>query len=609
MASHENQAPSCLLSSKVLAWDLRRGLTSCSFLVFAEIKKSNIGYVKIHVQLPLSFSTSLERFADPVPESERLLFEEWLHIGEELKLSFSSNQLWDSAAGLGPFENGSIYYPTENVSVEEVHFGSQWNAAPISNGHISSSQSVEVLHYPRDLSGQSHNLFLQTPIAANFCTIPENLAHHPSSSHYDGQTFHGIDGGMADLTMGNSRGTHKRKSPGIPSACERSSSSLNYSVGSSSNLSPSLELQQEKENSAPQYVPWEHITMAPSYQCNLSLRAEGLVRNVRSRPAVEFESNPSRTHLSRNISHHPNSAGQPIDHSSAVDHLGHNFGALTNGWSHARVSPAHQRNVVSDAAAFGHETTRFFSGSSLTNASTDSWVVYNNDFVLNRNPVVSPGFNGASTHSARAPLCSYPERPGQSIRASPTSLRLGHETASDEGLHMVADSRHTRPLSSIRRNSDRTGRSRASYERYRHPSNEAGLHNRIPPEGFMVMDRSAFYGSRNMVDQHRDMRLDVDNMSYEELLALGERIGSVSTGLSEDLISKCLTEAVYCSSDRIEEGICVICLEEYKDMDDVGVLKTCRHDYHVGCIKKWLSMKNLCPICKTCGLADNSKTG
>lgn len=31
----------------------------------------------------------------------------------------------------------------------------------------------------------------------------------------------------------------------------------------------------------------------------------------------------------------------------------------------------------------------------------------------------------------------------------------------------------------------------------------------------MVVDRSAWYGSRNMFDQHRDMMLDIDNMSYE----------------------------------------------------------------------------------------------
>ncbi|KAJ0687215.1 putative transcription factor C2H2 family [Helianthus annuus] len=85
-----------------------------------------------------------------------------------------------------------------------------------------------------------------------------------------------------------------------------------------------------------------------------------------------------------------------------------------------------------------------------------------------------------------------------------------------------------------------------------------------------------------------------------ELLALGERIGSVSTGLSENQISKCLRESIYCSSDQLqEEGTCVICLEEYANMDDVGMLKGCKHDFHVGCIKKWLSMKNLCPVCKS----------
>ena len=37
----------------------------------------------------------------------------------------------------------------------------------------------------------------------------------------------------------------------------------------------------------------------------------------------------------------------------------------------------------------------------------------------------------------------------------------------------------------------------------------------ITLQGFMIVDRSALYGSRNMLDQHRDMRLDIDNMSYE----------------------------------------------------------------------------------------------
>ncbi|KAJ1381371.1 E3 ubiquitin ligase BIG BROTHER-related [Sesbania bispinosa] len=41
-------------------------------------------------------------------------------------------------------------------------------------------------------------------------------------------------------------------------------------------------------------------------------------------------------------------------------------------------------------------------------------------------------------------------------------------------------------------------------------------------------------GRFNSYDQFRDWRLDVDNMSYEQLLELGERIGYVNTGLKED---------------------------------------------------------------------------
>ncbi|CAN4121574.1 unnamed protein product [Withania somnifera] len=111
-----------------------------------------------------------------------------------------------------------------------------------------------------------------------------------------------------------------------------------------------------------------------------------------------------------------------------------------------------------------------------------------------------------------------------------------------------------------------------------------------------------------MFDQHRDLRLDIDDMGYEELLALGERIGHVNTGLSDELISKCMTQSIYCSSDQIhEEGNCVICLEEYVNMDDVGTLKSCSHDFHVGCIRRWLSMKNVCPICKKTALDDDVK--
>lgn len=50
---------------------------------------------------------------------------------------------------------------------------------------------------------------------------------------------------------------------------------------------------------------------------------------------------------------------------------------------------------------------------------------------------------------------------------------------------------------------------------------------------------------RNMiigVKYQNGMELDVDNMTYEELLELEEKIGSVSKGLSHDQIQKLPTK-------------------------------------------------------------------
>ncbi|XVF39898.1 hypothetical protein PTKIN_Ptkin01aG0069900 [Pterospermum kingtungense] len=122
-------------------------------------------------------------------------------------------------------------------------------------------------------------------------------------------------------------------------------------------------------------------------------------------------------------------------------------------------------------------------------------------------------------------------------------------------------------------------------------------------EDVMILDQSVFFGVADMHDRHRDMRLDVDNMSYEELLALEERIGNVSTGLSEETISNRLKRRKYSNSPEtpLEAEPCCICQEEYNDGEDLGTLE-CGHDFHTDCIKKWLMHKNLCPICKTAGL-------
>ncbi|OAY67814.1 E3 ubiquitin-protein ligase MBR1 [Ananas comosus] len=75
----------------------------------------------------------------------------------------------------------------------------------------------------------------------------------------------------------------------------------------------------------------------------------------------------------------------------------------------------------------------------------------------------------------------------------------------------------------------------------------------------------------NSVDQHREMRMDIDGMTYEELLALGEMIGIVSTGMSEEALSECIKISAYVppassrAAVRLRDGDirCSICQEEY----------------------------------------------
>ncbi|CDY13429.1 BnaA03g51470D [Brassica napus] len=119
-------------------------------------------------------------------------------------------------------------------------------------------------------------------------------------------------------------------------------------------------------------------------------------------------------------------------------------------------------------------------------------------------------------------------------------------------------------------------------------------------EELLIMESGLLLGGLSFYDQHRDMRLDIDNMSYEELLALEERIGTVRTALTEEAISKSLKTSIYQIKpcDHKEDAKCSICQEEYTIGDEVGRLH-CEHTYHLKCVQEWLRMKSWCPICKT----------
>ncbi|KAH6790947.1 hypothetical protein C2S51_005953 [Perilla frutescens var. frutescens] len=135
-------------------------------------------------------------------------------------------------------------------------------------------------------------------------------------------------------------------------------------------------------------------------------------------------------------------------------------------------------------------------------------------------------------------------------------------------------------------------------------------------EQILALETSLFLSGLNLYDQHREMRLDIDDMSYEELLALGERMGTVSTALSEEELLKCVKRSIYQvtppelgSTESGEDGDdvkCSVCQEEYVTGDEIGELVECEHAYHVACVSQWLRLKNWCPICKTAASSSSS---
>ncbi|PQP95613.1 E3 ubiquitin ligase BIG BROTHER isoform X1 [Prunus yedoensis var. nudiflora] len=93
--------------------------------------------------------------------------------------------------------------------------------------------------------------------------------------------------------------------------------------------------------------------------------------------------------------------------------------------------------------------------------------------------------------------------------------------------------------------------------------------------------------------------IDPDNMTYEELLDLGEAVGTQSRGLSDELISLLPTSKYKCGSffSRKKSGErCVICQMRYK-RGDRQINLPCKHVYHSECISKWLGINKVCPVC------------
>lgn len=224
------------------------------------------------------------------------------------------------------------------------------------------------------------------------------------------------------------------------------------------------------------------------------------------------------------------------------------------------------------------------------------------------------------THLVAPPVPRHSNGSSSSNSSVAAAARVNHRSLPPPHLEMGHRHAGAPPATGIRIYRPHRGSDQSSAPRNHHSNHQHLAQLRyLQADEVAILEIPDYYeiGEYNN-DHHSDLRLDIEDMSYEELLALGERIGNVNTGLTEETITGLLKTVSYLSprinlnlelepdcSDT-EPHCCIICQDNYKDMEKVGVLD-CGHEYHAECLTKWLVIKNVCPVCKCEGLS--MKTG
>ncbi|KAL8145814.1 hypothetical protein AgCh_003818 [Apium graveolens] len=494
--------------------------------------------------------------------------------------------------------NGSFVSPLSNLSRGGVRCDHQWNTEDRLHEYPSQSFYWEEHSLPPLSSGNSYYSYYDQAAARNLYMDPhpDRHASQMNASNYNIQSSHDFEGVIPYPLRGGERGSYKRKHP--------EDASRSYGVGSSSSSS---QLQIEKPNSE-----YEGISLRPSslHQhrgSGLRVSSEDSVRNVRSRSRLDADPILVRTHFSSHPSQHYHSATFQTHPPGRLNLSSSNADQERPEWNYTPLPSSAAALATGRGSIAGHSgvnppTSQYIVGGSASNGTG-----IHHDYLSSEHSLSSSHYR--STTSAQVAresgnLYSRSSMPAYRTGLSYSSAR--HEPANPNVQPYVrsSDSRYMGSLSTGGlHNNYRNVRSSLALERVQPISGLVDTRQRIGTEASMIVDHPSFYGaSRSSYDQYRDMRLDVDSMSYEELLALEETIGNVSTGLSEDMILKCLLGKRYsCGDQNCMEESCAICLEEYKSDDGIGTLKNCGHDYHVDCITKWLLVKNVCPICKAAG--------
>ncbi|KAK9064113.1 hypothetical protein SSX86_017985 [Deinandra increscens subsp. villosa] len=456
--------------------------------------------------------------------------------------------------------------PMDRSVIGGAHSNSGWDLGVRSNEYNSSNVSMETQHLPPPFSRPLFDPYTPTSTNGSTSLAPVGPVGHIHSTH-----------GLSE-----SRGPHKRTFPGV---FEGSSDSFHGAGSSSSSQMLIQEPAVERLNQ-------------PLYRgSNLSINGQDLMRNVRRRSEPELEPFMTRAHVPNYASqcYHPTTppSNYPVPvhpiNLSAADVTGRELNIAPHAASYTG------RTSHPDINDPGRESNQFYIGGSSVdiNASHHIPFIRGNLASSSQDPHVAhvqPTSEGHNYHYQRVtPFYRNGPNGGSS---STNELQLAPESLS---------SRYSRYSAAIgwAGVGYRTRRPRMAVGRLQPPVDVMDSGAGFGHETVTVEQSSSYREPRNFPDMHQDMRLDIESMGYEELLALEERIGYVRSGLSKDEMFKCLSEEIYDDAMDQNHDRCTICLDEYKNGEKIERMKKCGHKYHGDCIKKWMVMKKVCPICRS----------
>ncbi|KAK9698371.1 hypothetical protein RND81_08G099600 [Saponaria officinalis] len=113
-------------------------------------------------------------------------------------------------------------------------------------------------------------------------------------------------------------------------------------------------------------------------------------------------------------------------------------------------------------------------------------------------------------------------------------------------------------------------------------------------------------------DYLRNSSILIDELDREMLLLISinsirqeEYLNNNINGNHMEEVRKQMIGKRLPTKTRVQGGedtdVCSICLDEFKEGSCVGVLD-CSHEFHSECVKNWLVINNVCPLCKATGL-------